>query len=180
MLSFTSVFASCTPKGSSENENDDKNDSDDKQPSNNDSVNNNDKKRNRKKNDKSSTATPPSRADFSTLFCIFVFDTDPTRPLLAERLNSGYDISFDPAVLFESACNLPNNSCMVLRDKIWHILIGQAEVKGPSTDAMYMSSSRQLIIKTITDFFSFESDMGRTNGLIKTTRSLQNSVSLAM
>ena len=43
----------------------------------------NNKNNNKKKNDMSGSSTSPSGPDYSTLFCMFVFDTDPTRPLLA-------------------------------------------------------------------------------------------------
>jgi len=44
----------------------------------------------------------PLPKDLSTLFFLYVFDPDPTRPLLAERLNGSYDLYFDSNLLFHS------------------------------------------------------------------------------
>ena len=55
----------------------------------------------------SSTTTPTSSNDLSTLFCIFVFDTDPTRLLLAQRLNGGFDLSFNIDDILEVDGSLP-------------------------------------------------------------------------
>ena len=99
---FASTSATRTTKDSAENEDDNKNDPDDM----------NDNKENNRK--KTPTAAPQSKEYFSTLFCTFVFDTDPTCPLLAECLNDVYDHSFELAVLFYSNGSLPNDPSLVL------------------------------------------------------------------
>lgn len=140
-FSFTSMRDSRTTTNSAAN------DDDDKKPSNNDSANDNDKK----KNDKSNTDTPPA---FSNFVCLFVFDTDPTRPFLAQRLNGGYDLSFDIDDILDFG-SLPLDPSFVLQAHLKYLLMGQAEATGDNTNDRYMNSSRQLIIKTITDSFSF-------------------------
>ena len=67
---------------------------------------------------------------------------------------------------------------MVFREELRHILNGQAEATGSINDDSYLSSSRQLIIKTITDSFSFSCEMGHAKYLIKTTLSLKQALSL--
>ena len=168
-FSFTSEFATLPTRDSAKNEDDDTNNFNDK----NDPDDKNNKK---KKSHKKTTPTPLSITNFSTLFCMFVFDTDPTRPLLAECLNSGYDLSLEAGVLFDSTGSLPNYPSMVLRAELQHILISQAEATGPSTDDLYMSSSRQLIIKTITDSFTFSSDTSKAKGLFRSQHSLEQAL----
>ena len=67
----------------------------------------------------------------------------------------------------------------MLREELRHILSGQADATGSINDESYLSSSRQLIITTITDSFSFSCEMGHAKCLIKTTRSLKQALSLA-
>ena len=135
-------------------------DGDDKKPSNDDSTKNNDKKKNNKKNDMSSTTTPPSSTDFSTLFCMFVFDTDPTHPLLAQCLNGGFDLLFDIDDILKIDGSLPLDPSFRLRAQLKYLIVDQAVATGDSTDGGYMSASRQLINKTITDSLTFSGDMG--------------------
>ena len=156
-----------------DDKNDNKNDPDDWQPSNYDSTNDNDKKNDKKKNDKSSPTTPPSSTDLSTHFCMFVFDTDHTCPLLAQRLNDGYDLLFDIDDILESDGSFPLDSSFMLRAHLKYLLLGQAVATGDSTDDGYMSTSRQLIIKTITDSLTFSCDMGKAKGLLRSQRSLE-------
>ena len=128
--------------------------------SNNASDCDNKKKNNNKKNDKSSTATPPSCTDFSTLFCMFFFDTDPTRPLLAQRINDNYDLLFHIEDILEVDGSMPVDPSFRLRAQLKYLLVKQAVATGDTCDDGYMSSNRQLIVKTITDSFTFSCDLG--------------------
>ena len=119
-----------------------------------------DKKNNNNKNDMSSTATPPSGTDFSTLFCMFVFDTDPTCPLLAQRINDSFDLSFHIEDILEVDGSMPVDPSFRLRAQLKYLLVDQAVATGNRSEDGYMSSSRQLIVKTITASFTFSCDLG--------------------
>ena len=120
----------------------------------------NDKNNNNKKNNVSSTTTPPSRTDFSTLFCMFVFDTDPTRPLLAQRINDSFDLLFHIEDILEVDGSMPVDPSFRLRAQLKYLLVSQAVATGDTCDDGYMSSNCQLIVKTITDSFTFSCDLG--------------------
>ena len=171
---FASTSTTGTTKDSTKNEDEEKNAPADKKPSNDDSARNDDKKNNKKKNDKSGPAVPPTIDDFSTLECRFIFDADLTRPLLAEIINISYDLSFDPKIFFYSDGSLQNNPDWVLRNKIWYIFSNQVNATGPraANTTLFSSSTSQLIIKTITDSFTFSGDLVKSKGLIKTQQSL--------
>ena len=132
------------------------------------------KKNNKKQHDKSGTAVPLPTDDFSTLDCRFIFDVDPARPLLAEIFNISYDPSFDPKFRVNFDSSLQNDSNLVLRNEMRYIFSHQAITIGPSTDDSYVSSTCQLIIKTITESFTFVGDLVKCKGLIKSPQSLQH------
>ena len=128
------------------------------------SDHNNNKNNNNKKNDMSGSSTSPSSTDFSTLFCMFVFDTDPTRPVLAQRINDSFDLSFHIEDVLEVDGSMPVDPIFRLRSQLKYLLVTQAVTTGDTTDDGYMSSSRQLIVKTITDSFLFSCDLGNARG----------------
>ena len=95
------------------------------------------------------------------------------------RINGGYDLSFDIDNIIDPDGSLPLDPSFVLQTQLKYLLIGQAEATWDSTDDGYMSSSRQLIIKTITDSFTFSCDMGTAKGLLQNSRLLKYALSFA-
>ena len=114
---------------------------------------------------------PPPEEDFSTIEYRFIFDMDQARPLVAELLNISYDLSFDPLILVNTDGFLMNNQSSVLRDGIRYILTNQAVATAPIS-----VSACQLIIKTITESFTFSVDLNQHKGLITGTRSLRQAL----
>ena len=96
-----------------DNDDDDDDDDNDKKQTSAPDAKANNKNDNKKKNTTKKSATDASTFD-EELFCNFVFDTDPTRPLLAERLNSSFDLSFDSDVLFQADGSVVTDPPMAL------------------------------------------------------------------
>ena len=120
---------------------------------------------------------PKPYADFSSLHCSFVFDTDASRPAVANQLNGNYDLCFIPnvLVLYKSDKTLVKNPSLALQDEMKFILNHQGTTTGREAlndPSNIFTSSCLLIINTIATSFTFLSDTSRAKGLIKSTQSL--------
>ena len=98
-----------------------------------------------------------------------MFNTNLVPPLLAEHHNISYDLAFDPEILVNAD------------SYIWYILTRQptATVPGVAEMTLFSSSTRQLSMKTITESFTFSSDMNQNKDLVLGTRSLSQALVFA-